>query len=132
MLKKFKSEAGFTLIEIVFVVIILAILAGVALLSFGGLDTKAKDSVVEADFRTLATALKVYKAQAGEFPTDVEGLAKLTTDDAALNYIAVLDSVPDDPYNPGNSYDYDASDPDAVVINSQLPDSTIKHTITVK
>ena len=119
MMKLLKDEAGFTLIEIVFVVIILAILAGVALLSFGGLDTQAKDSVVEADFRTLATALKVYRAQAGEFPTTIEGLAKLTTDDATNNYVAVLDSVPDDPYNPGNPYSYDGdTDPAAVVVSS--------------
>lgn len=127
MLKMLKREDGFTLIEIVFVVIILAILAGVALLSFGGLDTQAKDSVVEADFRTLATALKVYKAQTGAFPT---ALSDLET--ASGNYEPVLDSVPEDPYNPGNPYEYDDTDPDAVVINSQLPDSTVKHTITVK
>ena len=119
-----KREDGFTLIEIVFVVIILAILAGVALLSFGGLDTQAKDSVVEADFRTLATAIKVYKAQTGSFPANLNAL----TSDAAP-YIAVLDDVPDDPYT-GTDYTYDnTTDPTEAVVSSG---STAHPSITVK
>lgn len=116
MLKLMKSEAGFTLIEIVFVVIILAILAGVALISFGGMDTQAKDSVVQADFRTLSTVLKAYNAQMDVFPTTAEGLDHLTTDHAP--YEAMLDSVPNDPYT-GAPYIYDGdTDPAAVVITS--------------
>ena len=127
MLKILKNEAGFTLIEIVFVVIILAILAGVALLSFGGLDTQAKDAVVQADFRTLATALKVYKAQTGAFPAALNDLVT-----ASGNYEPVLDGVPEDPNNPGNIYTYDNTDPLAVVVSSTLPDATLVDSITVK
>ncbi len=124
MLKLMKSEAGFTLIEIVFVVIILAILAGVALLSFGGLDTQAKDSRVQADFRTIATAIKAYKAITGSFPANLNAL----TVDAAP-YSAVLDSVPIDPYTAA-AYTYDnTTDPTEAVVGSgstAYPDITVK------
>lgn len=115
MLKILKSESGFTLIEIVFVVIILAILAGVALISFGGLDTQAKDSRVQADFRTLATALKAYKALTGSFPAALNDL--LT---ASGSYQPVLDEVPIDPYT-NAAYVYtnpSLTDPNGVDIGS--------------
>lgn len=115
MMKMLKSEAGFTLIEIVFVVIILAILGGVALVSFGGLDTQAKDSRVVADFRTLATALKAYKALTSAFPAALNDL--LT---ASGSYEPVLDEVPIDPYT-NAAYGYtnpNGLDPDAVDITS--------------
>lgn len=125
MLKILKSEAGFTLIEVVFVVIILAILAGVALMSFGGLDTQAKDAVVQADFRTIATALKVYKAQTGAFPATI---LALTAD--AGSYTAVMDAPePTDPYS-GAAYGYDVTGlPDSVDVTSG---STAHPSITVK
>ena len=124
MLKIMKSEAGFTLIEIVFVVIILAILAGVALISFGGLDTQAKDSRVQADYRTLATALKAYKALTGAFPASLNDL--LT---ANAPYQPLLDEVPIDPYT-NAIYGYDTTGlPDSVDVTSN---STTHPSITVQ
>ena len=112
MLKILKSEAGFTLIEIVFVVIILAILAGVALISFGGLDTQAKDSRVQADFRTLSTAIKAYKALTGSFPANLDAL--LT---ANAPYEPLLDEKPVDPYNNGD-YGYTDNGDGTVTLTS--------------
>lgn len=135
-LKRFSGEKGFTLIEIMIVVIILAILSGVALISFGGLDTQAKDARVQADMRTIATALKAFKAldASAAFPAT---LAALKSDSG--NYHALLDSVPNDPYT-NAPYGYNspstityppdaAPDPAAVDVTSG---STLYPSIKVK
>ncbi len=121
------NEDGFTLIEVIIVVIILAVLSGVALISFGGLDTQAKDARVQADFRTIATALKAFNALTGAFPTTAQGLTILTTNSGS--YTALLDVVPIDPYtNAAYTYDGD-TDPAAVVVSSG---SATYASITVK
>jgi general secretion pathway protein G len=97
--KRISGEKGFTLVEVMIVVIILAILGGIALVSFGGLDKQAKDARVQADMRAIATALKGYKAMTGAFPTSAEGLTILTTTTAGPpSFTALIDSIPNDTY----------------------------------
>ena len=119
--KRMSDEKGFTLVEVMIVVIILAILGGIAMLSFGGLDKQAKDARVMADMRVIATALKGYKAATGAFPTTLEGLAILTT--TLAPYTALIDSIPDDPYAAVTiKYGYDGdTDPNKVTITSLEP-----------
>jgi prepilin-type N-terminal cleavage/methylation domain-containing protein len=105
LLQKMRSQKGFTLIELVFVVVILAILAGVALINLGGTDVDAKKAAVKSDMRTLATAIKVYKAKKNSFPNT---LADLATDSDP--YKAMIDAEPDDASaDSSTSYGYTSS-----------------------
>jgi general secretion pathway protein G len=124
LLKKMRSQKGFTLIELVFVVVILAILAGVALINLGGTDKDAKIAAAKSDLRTLSTALKVYKAKEGKYP---DTLAALTSDGAS-GYKPMIDSIPDDPSNAGHSYDYSTSSGNPVLkcSDTSYPSMTLK------
>lgn len=104
LLRKIHEEKGFTLIELIFVVIILAVLAGVALINLGSSEDDAKEAAVKADLRTLATALKVYKAKTGSFPAS--SLDDLAT--ASGSYQPMLDEIPVDPFasNGTDKYNY--------------------------
>jgi prepilin-type N-terminal cleavage/methylation domain len=120
-MKRNSNEQGFTLVEVMIVVIILAILAGIAMFSFGGFDVRAKNARAQADINTIATALKGYKALTGAWPA---ALADLTT--TAGTYTALIDSIPDDPWaNPVATYVYtspSATNPDGVDVTSAGPD----------
>lgn len=63
-----KSHSGFTLIELLIVVAIIGILAAIAVPNFLNAQIRAKVTRVEADFRTLATALESYRMDAGNYP----------------------------------------------------------------
>lgn len=75
-----KNEKGFTLIELVLIIVILGILAAVATVQFGNILTDAKDAALDGAFGqfNVQTAIAINKnkalptsAAAGTFETDV-------------------------------------------------------------
>ncbi len=62
------QNKAFTLIELLIVVAIIGILAAIAVPNFLNAQIRAKVSRVEADFRTLATALESYHLSFGNYP----------------------------------------------------------------
>jgi len=78
---------GFTLIELLIVVAIIAILAGIALPNFLEAQTRAKVARVQADMRTIATAVEAYAVDYSTFPHNFElGLQGLSTPTAYMNF----------------------------------------------
>jgi prepilin-type N-terminal cleavage/methylation domain-containing protein len=63
-----RGEAGFTLVEVLLVVVILGILAAVAVVALGNLNGNSSQSNCETAFRTVQGAAEAYKAQMGGFP----------------------------------------------------------------
>lgn len=68
MLKR-KSK-GFTLVELLIVIIIIGILAGMMMLSTGGATAKAEATKILADMRNIKAAAIMYYADNGEWPDD--------------------------------------------------------------
>lgn len=71
------KAAGFTLIEMMVVVIILGILAGMVVPRLMGRPEQAKQVRAEADIRALETALRLYRLDNGRYPTTEQGLQAL-------------------------------------------------------
>jgi type II secretion system protein G len=64
------SPAGFTLLELLVVITIIAILAGLILNTAGYMQKKAARSRAEAEIAALSAALESYKADMGDYPTN--------------------------------------------------------------
>lgn len=62
---------AFTLLELLVVIAIIAILAGLILSTAGYVQKKAARSRAEAEIQALSTALESYKADMGDYPTNV-------------------------------------------------------------
>ncbi|MBI3329538.1 MAG: type II secretion system major pseudopilin GspG [Nitrospinae bacterium] len=71
------EEAGFTLIEIMVVIIILGLLATLVIPNITGYTEKAKREKVRADIASLEGALDLFKADNGFYPTTEQGLEGL-------------------------------------------------------
>jgi prepilin-type N-terminal cleavage/methylation domain-containing protein len=63
------TERGFTLVELLIVIVILGILAGIVVFAVGNLTTNAKATGCKGEKTTIQDALESYKAQAGAYPT---------------------------------------------------------------
>ena len=79
-MKIFKSGSrtkGFTLIELMVVIVILGILAGLVLPRFMGRTEEAKRTKAKLQIENLEGALKLYKLDNGNYPTTEQGLDAL-------------------------------------------------------
>ena len=72
------TEQGFTLIELMLVVVIIGILASMVMPKLVGKSEQAKKSVAQADIEAnISSALEMYEIDNGKFPTTEQGLAAL-------------------------------------------------------
>jgi type IV pilus assembly protein PilA len=92
--KRLRNRKGFTLIELVVVIAILGILALIAVPRFTGARDNAERSAVEANLRTIDSAISVFAAENG---TSIEPTADSTSPTGLVpNYIASWPSGPGD------------------------------------
>src|SRR6202022_2401016 len=74
-----RSQGGFTLIELMVVILIIGLLATIVVQSLRGATDKAKRVKAEADISEIKTALDRYYLDVGSYPSSEQGLQALVT-----------------------------------------------------
>ncbi|HMK87432.1 MAG TPA: type II secretion system major pseudopilin GspG [Steroidobacteraceae bacterium] len=115
MHKRHKRQQGFTLIEIMVVVVILAVLGALVVPKILENVDKARVTRAQSDIRAIQTALDLYRLDNFKYPTTEQGLQALVTqpnDPTLTNYRSggYLPSLPKDPWN--RPYQYVSPGPD--------------------
>ena len=99
---------GFTLIELMVVVVIIGVLAAVILPNVIGRDDDARAAVAKTDVNNIMQGLKLYKLDNQNYPTAEQGLQALairpSTGPAAPNWKGYIEKLPNDPW--GKPYQY--------------------------
>ncbi|MGI9257478.1 MAG: type II secretion system major pseudopilin GspG [Gammaproteobacteria bacterium] len=103
------SQRGFSLIEIMVVVVIIGLLAAIIAPNVIGNIDRALVTRAESDIRSIETALNLYRLDNFRYPSGDEGLAALVSNPgeaAAPNWKQLLTSIPIDPWNREYLYEY--------------------------
>ncbi len=111
------SQQGFTLLEIMVVVVIIGLLVAAVAPNFMGQIDKAAVNRARTDLRSIETALNLYRLDNFRYPSTAEGLQALVTNPgeaSAPNWKQQLPRVPVDPWDqpylyasPGQHGDFD-------------------------
>ena len=99
-------KTGFTLIELMIVIVILGLLATTIMPRILNRPEQARRTKAAVEIRNLASALALFKTDTGRFPTTAESLSALVADPGIRGYgkNGYLERVPTDPW--GNRYIY--------------------------
>ncbi len=103
-----KLQQGFTLIELMVVIVILAILAAFAVPQFMDRPDEARMVKAQSDISSISSALQLYKLDNFRYPTTDQGLEALVTkpqsEPVPSNWRVYMQVLPKDPW--GNDYWY--------------------------
>ena len=103
-----RLTAGFTLIELMVVLVIIGVLAALIVPNVLDRAEDARGTAAKTDVNNLMQALKLYKLDNQRYPTAEQGLQALlvkpTTAPAPVNWKSYVDKLPNDPW--GRPYQY--------------------------
>lgn len=126
--------SGFSLVELLVAISIMAILASILYVNFSGARASARDDIRKSDLKNLQLAIELYKAQTGAFPamgtgTGCTPLASTFTPTSCNTYIVGLtpdyiSSLPKDPLTQ-NSYQYRSDGNNYKLISTSVERKTV-------
>ncbi len=119
------KKSGFTLIEIILVVVIIGILAGIAIPRMGGKTEMAKISQAKSNIVALSMAIQEYEMMNGDYPSSLDQLL----DESKGGPFMEKKAIPTDPWDkpfvyaaPGShnnhSFDLSCTSPKGTVVNN--------------
>lgn len=101
------KQAGFTIVELLIVIVVIGILAAITIVAFNGVQSRARDSARTNDIKSIQKALELYRVDNGIYPsvgTDNVGYNLSTLSTALVpTYIA---KIPNDPKSGSTNYQY--------------------------
>lgn len=100
MIAQHKRNSGFTIVELLIVIVVIGILALLVITTYSGIQAKARNSKRQTDIASIQTQLEAFFSQNGYYPsrTDMNSTTWLTTNMKSLDQNALID-----PSNPTQS-----------------------------
>lgn len=120
-------QRGFTFIELLVSISIIAVLMSVAAVSYSDTNKRSRDAKRRADLETVRSALEICRANTGTYPANITG--SVTCSDA----VVTLETTPADPKNSGvHVYTYSRPTTTTYTLTAQLELPTDPTTYTLK
>ncbi|HEY7224365.1 MAG TPA: prepilin-type N-terminal cleavage/methylation domain-containing protein [Micromonosporaceae bacterium] len=69
-----QKDRGFTLVELLIVIVILGVLAGIVVFAVQAFQSRGESAACKSDFKSVETALEAYYAQKTDYPANLTAL----------------------------------------------------------
>lgn len=73
MWAKQKQQRGFTIVELLIVIVIIGILAAITIVAYNGIQDRTKVSKSQSDLKSMQKLLELYRADNGVYPNTISG-----------------------------------------------------------
>ena len=74
-----KYKQGFTIVELLIVIVVIAILAAITMVAYNGIQDRAYDTTLKADISNNVKQIELYAAENGEYPKGGSSYASITS-----------------------------------------------------
>jgi general secretion pathway protein G len=98
-----RRERGFTLVELMVVIVLIGLLAGVVSVGVFGVLKKGRITAAVGQIKEIEKAIAMYKMETGRFPEELDQLME----PVGVHDEGLMSEIPTDPW--GNTYIYDPS-----------------------
>ncbi|MGB9620488.1 MAG: prepilin-type N-terminal cleavage/methylation domain-containing protein [Armatimonadota bacterium] len=130
VVERARRRRGFTLVELLVVIVVLAVLAAIVLPKFMNSSRRGKESALRSDLKLLRNAVSLFQADTGAYPKTLADLAATSAPakglDSSGNEVNItatdwhgpyLQEVPNDPVS-GSAFNYGTTAPDVGKVTS--------------
>lgn len=134
-----KKQQGFTIVELLIVIVVIGILAALVINTFNGIQQKARDTERQTDIKALYGQVEAYYVQNGYYPslTDMNTATFRSTNLKGLDDAALFDPKGDKASTTplvatpaANAYAYAATDGAGATCDTALSTTCTKYTLT--
>ena len=120
-----QNNKGFTIVELLIVIVVIGILAALVVTTYGGIQAKARNGKRSTDIQVIQTQIEAFYSQSGYYPslTDLNSKAWRTTNMKSLDKVALTD--PSAPCDPDVSTTCVAAAPAAKIYSYAVTDASL-------
>ena len=68
-MKRSTRSTGFTIVELLIVIVVIGILAAITIVAYNGVQTRAKNTSVQSDIKNVQKQVEAYNALKGSYPS---------------------------------------------------------------
>jgi type II secretion system protein G len=92
--KRIASQRGFTIVELLVVIVVIAILAAISIVAYTGIQNRARESAIASKEAQVKKKLEVYKVENDAYPTDQDAFDTLISQTPTDQYYTTYTSAP--------------------------------------
>ena len=82
---KLTKQTGFTIVELLIVIVVIGILAAITIVAYNGIQNRAYNTTVQSDLSNFAKKMGIYQAETGAYPVGLSSSMDITFSRSAYN-----------------------------------------------